>query len=65
MDLSELNTMLIAELEKGQTVENLVEYVLDDVNRTSAIITKHYGKSINTMRPTQKRLVREYIKTLI
>ena len=64
MDLFELNEKLLSELKNGQTVENLVEYILCDFNMTSAIVTKYYAKSINTSRSTQKRLVREYVQRL-
>ncbi|WP_421715817.1 hypothetical protein [Arcobacter arenosus] len=65
MDIFELKEKLQSELEKGQTIENLVEYVMCDFNSVQTIITKHYAKSMSSTRTTtQRRLVREYIQDL-
>ncbi|WP_428024439.1 hypothetical protein [Arcobacter sp.] len=64
MDLFELKNKLRIELDNGQTIENLVEYVICDFDKTNTIITKHYAQSINIRHSTKKRLIREFILEL-
>ncbi len=64
MDFFELRDKLKDELKGGQTIENLVEYVLCDYMMTTAIITKYFAKSINIRKQTQRRLIKEFIEEL-
>lgn len=65
MDLYELKDKLSAELKKGQTIENLADYVLSDFVMTNSIITKHFGEFKSIRRNTQKRLIKEFISELV
>jgi len=65
MDLEELKKKLKEQLEKGQTVENLIDYVLCDFTMMNIIITKYHGVFSNVKRNTQKRLVKEFINELM
>jgi len=65
MDTYELKEILQRELSQGQTVDNLIEYVFGSKDIENTIITKHYGHSIRINHNRKKKLIKEYIESLV
>lgn len=65
MEIIELTKKLSNELEKGQTVDGLIDYILCDFTMTNTIITKYHGVFNNIRRSTQKRLIKQFIDEVV